>query len=167
MMTRNEFGGAAGAKNPKTRSGSQFNAAKKFSQYTYPASSAVGRGANTQQRNRETDQEYSVLSSNQKRAHPSTGPQLENSFTRLHKGNSSIVRSYERKLLQQSASQARKPSTTTIESSNSGSVRNQQAKYRFSNLHTASMNRLATQGSGNTASNQLFNTRERPAQALA
>ena len=98
MMTRNEFGAAAGAKNPKTRSGSQFNAAKKFSQYTYPASSAVGRGAVTQQRNRETDQEYSVLSSNQKRTQPS-GPQLENSFTRLHKGNSSIVRSYERKLL--------------------------------------------------------------------
>ena len=77
------------------------------------------------------------------------------------------ARAMQRKLLQQSASQVRKPSTTTIESSNSGSVRNQQAKYRFSNLHTVSMNRLATQGSGNAASNQLFNTRERPAQALA
>ena len=63
-----------------------------------------------------------MLSSNQKRTHPG-GPQLENSFTRLHKGNSSIVRSYERKLLQQSSSQVRKPSTTTIESSNSGSMR--------------------------------------------
>jgi len=29
---------------------------------------------------------------------------MENSFTRLHKGNSSVVRTFERKLLQQSSS---------------------------------------------------------------
>ena len=52
-----------------------------------------------------------------------------------------MVRTYERKLLQQSSSQLRKP--TQLETSQGSSVRNQQNKYRFSNMHTASLNRLS------------------------
>lgn len=47
MMTRNDFGASGGAKNAKNRSGSQLNAGKKFTQYTYPAS-AASRAVNTQ-----------------------------------------------------------------------------------------------------------------------